>query len=171
MTVAALRRVEAPLDCRDEWQRALDEFGDSDSDLEVSRQETADTGLGRKRPDGVAFHWGRKTVLVLEFTRAYDWRADWFEVTDRAKTERYTPLRDKLAHCLGSSWTVQVLVFTLGVRGSYYEPVWRTTLEQFGLGSDEATKLMTELVTNCLAELDELYNVRSAALRRQRDHG
>ena len=168
MTVESLQGVEAPLDCRDEWHRALDELMDSDLAGPDSEVEAADL-LG-KRPDGVAFHWGRKTVLILEFTRGYDWRAGWHQDIERVKTERYTPLRDKLSHCLGQGWTVEIVAFTLGVRGSYHEPTWRAGMERFGLRGRDAKELMTELVTKCLAELDELYIVRSAALRLKPGH-
>ena len=60
MTVESLRGIEAPLDCRDEWQRALDEL--IDSDMAGPEEDAADL---RKRPDGIALHWGRKTVLIL----------------------------------------------------------------------------------------------------------
>ena len=119
-----------------------------------------------KRP----IHWGRQTVLILEFTRGYDWRAGWHQDIERVKTERYTPLRDKLSHCLGQGWTVEIVAFTLGVRGSYHEPTWRAGMERFGLRGRDAKELMTELVTKCLAELDELYIVRSAALRLKPGH-
>jgi len=161
MTVESLRGVEAPLDCRDEWQRALDELTDSD----LAGPEAVAADMLRKRPDGIALHWGEKTVLILEFTRGYDWRASWHDDIDQVKTGRYTPLLDKLSHCLGQGWTVEIVTFTLGVRGSYYEPAWRAALERFGLCGLKATEFMTELITSCLAELDELYNVRSAALK------
>jgi hypothetical protein len=127
MTVESLRGIEAPLDCRDEWQRALDELTDSD----LAGPEAVAADMLRKRPDGIALHWGEKTVLILEFTRGYDWRASWHDDIDQVKTGRYTPLLDKLSHCLGQGWTVEIV--TLGVRGSYHEPAWRAALERFGL--------------------------------------
>ena len=47
MTVESLRGIEAPLDCRDEWQRALDEL--IDSDMASQEEEASDL---RKCPDG-----------------------------------------------------------------------------------------------------------------------
>ena len=109
--------------------------------------------------------------MILEFTRGYDGRASWHQDIDQFKTERYTPLRDKLSSCLGVGWTVEIVTFTLGVRGSYHEPTWQAALDRFGLCGLEATEFMTELVTNCLAELDELYTVRSAAIKLKASHG
>ena len=58
-----------------------------------------------------------------------------------------------------------VVPFSLGIRGSYHEPTWQAALEHFEIRGDKATKLMTELTLKCLNELDELFSVRSAALR------
>ena len=103
MTVDALRGLEAPLDCQTEWQRAVDEL--HELDLETEEDPDSAAGLLRKRPDGFALNWGTKTVLILEFTRAYDWRAIWGTDMDRVKTERYAPVRDKLSRCLPAGWT------------------------------------------------------------------
>jgi len=54
---------------------------------------------------------------------------------------------------------------SLGVRGSFDEQTWRAALERFGLKGAKATEFMTELTARCLAEADELFNVRAAALR------
>ena len=163
MTVDALHGLEAPLDCQDEWQRAVDEL--VELDLETGDDLAAAAGLLRKRPDGFAFNWSSKTVLILEFTRAYDWRDTWHTDMDRLKTERYVPLRDKLSHSLPSGWNVAIVTFSLGVRGSYDVQTWQAALQRFNLNGDNAEELMTELVTQCLAEADELFNVRTAALK------
>jgi hypothetical protein len=134
-------------------------------DLETEEDPDSAAGLLRKRPDGFALNWSTKTVLILEFTRAYDWRATWHMDMDRVKTQRYVPLRDKLASCLSVGWTVDILPLSLGVRGSFDEQTWRAALERFGLKGAKATEFMTELTARCLAEADELFNVRAAALR------
>ena len=57
--------VEAPLDCRDTWQRTCDELAESDLD---GPQDDYDFcfGLLRKRPDALAFRCGSKSVPRLE---------------------------------------------------------------------------------------------------------
>jgi len=163
MTVDALRGLEAPLDCHAEWQRAVDEL--RELDLETEEDSDLAAGLLQKRPDGFAFNWGSKIILILEFTRAYDWRATWHTDMDHVKTQRYVPLRDKLSGCLPVGWTVDILPLSLGVRGSFDEQTWRAALERFNLKGTKATEFMTELTAKCLAEADELFNVRAAALR------
>ena len=72
--------MEMPLDCRDEWQRAMDDM--FDLDLDADGDPTREVGLLRKRPDELAMNWGSKTVLILEFTRALDSRVDWHILVD-----------------------------------------------------------------------------------------
>jgi hypothetical protein len=153
MTVDALRGLEAPLDCHAEWQRAVDEL--RELDLETEEDSDLAAGLLRKRPDGFAFNWGSKIILILEFTRAYNWRATWHTDMDQVKTQRYVPLRDKLSGCLPAGWTVDILPLSLGVRGSFDKQTWRAALERFNLKGTKATEFMTELTAKCLAEADE----------------
>ena len=65
--VASLSFVEAPLDCRDTWQRTCDELAESDLD---GSQDDYDLcfGLFRKRPYALAFKFccGSKSVPRLE---------------------------------------------------------------------------------------------------------
>ena len=167
VTVDCLRGIDTPLDCRDAWQRACDALTDMEL---VGPDEDAviDTGLGRKRPDAFAFNWRCKTVLILEFTRAYDARPDWHTETDRYKTDRYAPLRDKLRSCLAHTgsgrWSVDIVPLTLGVRGSFDEGRWALNLAKFGLSQGHTASLMTDLVTLCLSELNELLAARTVAL-------
>ena len=162
--MASLSCVEAPLDCRDTWQRTCDELAESDLEGPEDDSDLC-AGLLRKRPDALAFRWGSKSVMILEFTRGYDWRPDWHRDTDRYKTERYLCLRDKLLRCLGDGWSVEIVTFTLGVRGSYEEGSWTSHLAKFGLTGIKAAVLMQDLVTSCLHEHDEMLVTRAAALR------
>ena len=164
VSVASLSCVEAPLDCRDTWQRTCDELAESDLEGPEDDSDLC-AGLLRKRPDALAFRWGSKSVMILEFTRGYDWRPDWHRDTDRYKTERYLCLRDKLLRCLGDGWSVEIVTFTLGVRGSYEEGSWTSHLAKFGLTGIKAAVLMQDLVTSCLHEHDEMLVTRAAALR------
>jgi hypothetical protein len=106
---------------------------------------------------------------VLEFTRANDYRPDWHETTEDYKTERYRPLRDKMAAGLPPPWSVETVCFTLGIRGSYAEAQWATSLAALDVSPAGVVDLMTTLVPLCLTELDGLYKTRSTALRQRLD--
>ena len=79
------------------------------------------------------------------------------------KSERYLPLKDRLSSLL-HDWEVDVLPFTIGIRGSLDEEVWKARLGRLGLTSTPAEKLMLALVKQALTELTEIYSIRQAAL-------
>ena len=114
-------------------------------------------------------HWGRRLIRILEFTRCNDYRSDWRETTEGYKTDRYQPLRDKMAGALPRGWSVEIVNFTLGIRGSYAETRWTAALTALGVLEAGVAPLMAALVTQCLTELNELYSTRAAALRQRSD--
>ena len=87
-------------------------------------------------------------------------------MTDTYKMQRYQhwQVQERLAQQL-PSWSVEVLTFTMGVRGSFSEPVWQAHLERLGLTPGECPALMLDLVAACLQELDSLFKCRSYALQ------
>lgn len=80
------------------------------------------------------------------------------------KTDRYTPLKNRLAGHL-AGWTVGILTFTIGIRGSYDPDRWYANLTCFGLTATQTDYLMRDLVAQTLKELTDLYSVRYAALQ------
>ena len=59
---------------------------------------------------------------------------------------------------------MEIVPFSLGIRGSYDERLWTVALTLFGLQGSKVADLMAELVSRCLEELNELFSVRTAAL-------
>jgi hypothetical protein len=169
LTLAGLQGLPVPATAIAEWSRMCDEITDSDLETATDAERALASGIRRKRPDGWAVHWGRRRVRVLEFTRANDYRPDWHETTEDYKTERYRPLRDKMAAGLPPSWSVETVCFTLGIRGSYAEAQWATSLAALDVSPAGVVDLMTTLVPLCLTELDGLYKTRSTALRQRLD--
>ncbi len=162
LTVAGLLGLAAPDDRRDEWCRVWDEV--SEDDLDVAGDPALLAGLSRKRPDAMAVHWSGRVLFLLEFTRAGDGKEDWHTTTDAYKRQRYQQVQETLALNL-SGWTVDTLTFTIGIRGSYSEPMWQANLKRLGLSTEEAAVLMRDLVALCLQELDSLFRCRSSALQ------
>ncbi len=121
--------------------------------------------IRRKRSDGWAVHWNRRMIRILEFTRCNDSLPDWRETTEKYKTWRYQPLRDRMTELIPPGWSVEVVNFTVGIRGSFAETSWRAALTSLGVSEGGVTRLMAELVTQCLPELNELYSTRATALR------
>jgi hypothetical protein len=119
--------------------------------------------IRRKRPDGWAVHWGRRRVRILEF------RPYWREETEAYKTARYQPLRDRMLASLPNGWSVEIINFILGIWCSFAETQWTAALLALGVPATRVTHLMTDLVAQCLTELNELYSTRAAALRQRAD--
>jgi hypothetical protein len=103
--------------------------------------------IRRKRPDGWAVHWGQRRVRILEFTRCNDYRPDWREETEAYKTGLYQPLRDRMLAALPNGWSVDIINFTLGIRGSFAETQWTVALT--ALGVPPAATRVTHLMSQC----------------------
>ena len=167
LTVSGLRGIPVPEDATADWHRMCDELTDRDIAPETDADPALDSGIRRKRPDGWALHWGRRMIRLLEFTRCNDYRPAWREETEEYKTGRYQTLRDRMLAALPRGWSVEIINFTIGIRGSFAETQWMAALTALGVPATRVTHLMTDLVTQCLTELNELYSTRAAALRQR----
>lgn len=169
LTVAGLQGLPVPQDAMADWGRMCDELTEQDLETATEAERALASGIRRKRPDGWAVHWNRRLVRILEFTRCNDYRPDWRETTEEYKTGRYQPLCDKMAEALPRGWSVEIVNFTLGIRGSYAETRWTAALTALGVSEAGVAHLMAALVAQCLTELNELYSTRAAALRQRVD--
>ena len=91
------------------------------------------------------------------------------DTTEEYKSERDSPLRDKMAASLPRGWTVETMCLTIGIRGSYAESQWSASLMALGISPAGVSSLMATLVSVCLTELNGLYSVRSTALLQRAD--
>ena len=68
---------------------------------------------------------------------------------------------------LPRGWVVETVPLTVGIRGSLHEPTWRGILGRFGIAAQITQKhFLRNLTRQALEELDNMYGVRSEALRR-----
>jgi ribonuclease HI len=169
LTLAGLQGLPVPEHSMTDWYHMCDELTDGDLETATEAERALASSIRRKRPDGWAIHWGRRKIQILEFTRCNDYRLDWRELTEEYKSERYRLLRDKMAASLPHGWTVETVCLTIGIRGSYAESQWSASLSALGISPAGVSSLMATLVSVCLAELNELYSVRSTALRLRAD--
>jgi len=165
-TVAGLMGMQQPPERVDEWQRAWDELTDVHLEgEEAPAPDDTDAATLRKRPDAWAVSWKQRHLLIMEFTRPNDRCALSLQDTDRFKTARYTPLRDRLTELL-PGWRVDIQTYTVGIRGSHDPNRWQANLQRLGMTASRAERLVREMVSQALTELTDLYSVRYAALRR-----
>ena len=169
LTVAGLQGIPMPQDAMTDWYRMCDEMTEQDLMTDTAADLSLASGIRRKRPDGWAVHWGRRMIRILEFTRCNDYRQDWRETTEQYKTGRYQPLRDRMTELLPRGWSVEIVNFTLGIRGSFAESRWTAALTALGVSEAGVARLLAALVAQCLTELNELYSTRAAALRQRAD--
>jgi hypothetical protein len=151
-----------PVEFRGMWNRLLSSF--SDQDLEAGSAGTSGS-LERKRPDACALNWRTRTLIILEFTRGSDARADFQSRLDSLKTDRYAPLQRKLQSHLTSAWTVQIVCFTVGIRASLNVEIWKHGLTLLGIKIDEHDSVITKVVDATLQALIDVYAARSSALK------
>ena len=116
--MAGLRGIPVPEEATAAWHRMCDDLTERDMAPEMDADPALASCIRRKRPDGWAVHWGRRRVRILEFTRCNDYRSDWREETEAYKTARYQPLRDRMLAALPNGCSVEIINFTLGIRGS-----------------------------------------------------
>jgi hypothetical protein len=168
LAVNSLRAIEIPLDLHDTWNRMVDEIDEEmEVDDELVNGEPAHP-LARLRPDCWAISWSRRQVLLLELTRAHDFRLDWASTTDAFKVQRYARLQSRMQNLLPTGWTVETVPLTVGIRGSLHEPTWRGILNRFGISPPEIQdQFLQDLTRQVLEELDRMFGVRSEALRQQ----
>ena len=167
LAIGSLRAIDVPLDMHDPWQRMLDEMDEMDVDDDQTGDDDLPLvqNLERLRPDMVAISWSKRRVLLLELTRAQDWKLDWSTTTDAAKIQRYRRLQQRMQDLLPQGWVVETVPLTVGIRGSFHELDWRATLNRFGIGTDTQNSFFQDLTRQALEELDRMYGVRSEALR------
>jgi hypothetical protein len=61
-----------------------------------------------------------------------DYHPDWREETEVYKTARCQPLRERMLAALPNGWSVEIVNFTLGIRGSLAETQWTAALTSLG---------------------------------------
>jgi cobalamin biosynthesis protein CbiG len=62
-------------------------------------------------------------------------RPDWREETEAYETARYQPLRDRMLAVLPKGWSVEIVNFTLGIRGSFAETQCTAALTALGVSA------------------------------------
>ena len=164
LTVGGLQGLNPPSDRIDEWYRALDEVTDEQLEAEVGEEESI--SILRKRPDAWAVSWAERKLFIMEFTRPNDKDVDFSLSTDRRKSDRYLPLRERLSQLL-PAWEVDVLPFTVGIRGTIDVMAWQERLSRLGIMGATAERIMLLIVKKALSELIAIYQCRAAALCNQ----
>ena len=156
--VDAIRDL-APPHLASSWDRIWAEF------FSEASQYPVPANLARLRPDAVVIRWNRRCLYLLEVTRPYDSRADFANRPAlRDKLAKYQVVADLLRK-VAPRWSVHVLPFTIGVRGTLDVKLWSEHLTTLGLAPSEIPRVLQKVVTTTLSVLDVVYDARTYALR------
>ena len=119
-----------PQDAMAKWGSMCDEVAEQDLKTTTEAKLALASGIRRKRLDGWVVHWGwgsrRSNDYLLDCQ-------DRCETTEEYKNAQYQPLRDKMAEALTCAWSVEIVNFTMGIRGSYAETCWTEALTALGV--------------------------------------
>jgi hypothetical protein len=126
-------------------------------------QADADPTTQRKRLDAWAVSWDKWILLILELTRSNDRCEPSLHDTDMFKTALHTPRQNRPARLL-PRWEVDIQTYTVGIQGSHdHLDRWQAQLRRFGVTAARLERLMRDMVSQTLTELNGLYSVRYAA--------
>ena len=120
--------------------------------------------LGRLRPDAVAIRWDKRQLYLLEVTRPYDSRLDLSKRADHLKLTRYQAVVDRF-NAIAPRWQIQIVSFTMGVRGTFDEDMWARRLAELDIAQADIPRSIDKVVAGTLSALDIVYDARSSALR------
>ena len=142
--------------CAEEVAAAL-----TDMREKTSRLKAAHVALCR--PDGIAIGKRNRTLLMLEFTRGSDYDDDFVARIDSAKTARYARSLDVMRRLL-PGWQVEVVCFTVGVRGSVPRASLEPSLRRLGVEPAPAHKIMAAVAAAAFSAMFTRWDTRTARL-------
>ena len=112
----------------------------------------------------MAIRWDKRHLYLLEVTRPYDSRLEFFKHADDLKLTRYQAVVDRF-NAVAPRWQVQIVPFTMGIRGTFDEDVWVSRLAELDIAQADIPRLIDKVVAVTLSALDIVYDARSSALR------
>jgi len=153
-------RDSAPIHVGPSWNRLWASFFNP----AVAPLVSPRADLGRLRSDAVAIHWDKRHLYLLKVTRPYDSRLDFSKRTDHLKMTWYRAVVDRF-NAIAPRWQVQIVPFTMDIRGTFDEDVWTRRLAELDIAQADIPRLIDKVVAVKLSALDIVYDARCTALR------
>ena len=132
----------------------------SEPPLSQEERDYEPQSLAHQRPDGLWINWHTRTFAILEFTRAYDSKTAALRTASETKAQRYQQLLSKLQAHL-PAWTGLFIPFTMGIRGTFCEKEWESSLKQLGVPVSGHNQLLQTVVSTTLSSLDKMFRARN----------
>ena len=118
--------------------------------------------VASQRPDGVFTDWNHRDLVILEFTRPMDSDLQSLRRADNQKEEKYGRLKSKLEQVLPFGWTVKIVTFSVGARGTIDLERWKQALTTVGVPNDRHSKIVRRAIIDALRSRETLTQARSA---------
>jgi hypothetical protein len=125
----------------------------------------------RRRPDGWIIDWRRKKIVILEFTRPYDYSRKDLAVANDRKLLKYTALQNLVERHTQSEWQVSIAAFSVGVKGTADGPAWRAALLELGIDELHHDSIVQHAIEEALSSLCEIVNGRHALIQQKTTPG
>ena len=121
----------------------------------------------RRRPDGWLIDWRRKKIVILEFTRPYDYNRKDLAVANVKKLLKYVALQTLVEQHLPDDWTASIVAFSVGVKGTADQPAWRAGLAELGIDDRRHDVIVRHAIDEALASLCEIASGRYALIQKK----
>ena len=119
------------------------------------------------RPDDTLLHLRSRTLVIAEFTRAWDGTADYDDKQDALKGRRYSAWLAHLRLHLPHGWSAEQLNFTIGSRGSILQRRWDRHLDTLRVPLTARDRVYTLLHHQALSSLYDVFQAAKAARLKQ----
>ena len=126
-----------------------------------------EANIGRCRPDALAVGTNSRHLMLLEFTRGADYDDYFMERIELFKTARYARIQEKLQNLL-PSWNLEIMCFTVGIRGSIPKSRFTANFAQLGVVETHHEKIMKAIANETFQGMHRILDVRSARMENLR---
>lgn len=119
-----------------------------------------EANIGHCRPDALAVGTSSRYLALVEFTRGADYDDDFMDRIDLFKTARYARAQETIQALL-PGWTIEILCFTVGIRGSIPKLRFKTNLAKLGVDEIYHEKIMRTIASETFKGMHSILDVRA----------
>ncbi len=118
-------------------------------------------------PDDTFLHLRSSTLILAEFTRAWDRSTEYDDLQDTLKGRRYSAWLAHLREHLPHGWSAEQANFTIGARGSILRSRWERHLDEFRVPIAARERVYTLMHHQALSSLYNVFQAAKAARLKQ----
>ena len=138
--------------------------------LRAGLDESQKVNIQQQRPDAWLIDWRQKRIYILEFTRPYDYTRSSNAVANIDKILKYVPMYKYIESVLPNEWSVSILTFAVGVKGTVDEPAWEEALQALGIPRSRHQTIWRGAIKTALSVLTNIVDARTLLLKQHEAH-